>query len=230
MVSVPPEVPAPVETSFSSQGFMSKVNELMEEQQQQQQQEDEQDETVEALLAISSQDAEDDLDDKDNDEDEDISGELEGMPNESFDSTLEGNDSNDEYAVVVEDKESSPDPSSILKERAPIKVKFSGMEGPSPPEWLSLEDASRAALIGKLGGLQERLTQTQVDLKKEKSNRRKKEKNIFKMAKELSKRQTEASKREQDIVKVGAYVCVVYYLLCQTFVFRQKPHLGSSNF
>ena len=89
------------------------------------------------------------------------------------------------------------------KGRSPVKVQFSGMEGPSPPPGLNLEHASRSELISKLGGLQERLTQTQVDLKQEKTKCRKKEKNLFKMAKELSKRQIDTAQKEEAIVQVS---------------------------
>ena len=121
--------------------------------------------------------------------------ELEGSGHESFD----GSDPDEPREEAV-DKESS----SQNRERA-VKVKFSGMEGPSPPPEVNLETISRSQLIAKLGGLQERLTQPQVDLKQEKSNRRKKEKNIFKMAKELSKRQVEASEKDETIQKVRLY-------------------------
>eukprot|EP00977_Amphora_coffeiformis_P028510 scaffold35584_cov176-Amphora_coffeaeformis.AAC.1 len=77
------------------------------------------------------------------------------------------------------------------------------MDGPSPPPGLNLEEASRSELISKLGGLQERLTQTQVDLKQEKSKCRKKEKNIFRLAKELSKRQVDTAQKEEAIVKLN---------------------------
>ena len=89
------------------------------------------------------------------------------------------------------------------KGRSPIKVQFSGMEGPSPPSDLNLDEASRSELISKLGGLQERLTQTQVDLKQEKSKCRKKDKNIVKMAKELNQRQIDTTEKEEAIAKVS---------------------------
>ena len=95
--------------------------------------------------------------------------ELEGSGHESFD----GSDPEELEEEAIDDKVKSS--SSSSRERA-IKVKFSGMEGPSPPPEVNLETISRSQLIAKLGGLQERLTQTQVDLKQEKSSRRKKEK------------------------------------------------------
>lgn len=121
--------------------------------------------------------------------------ELEDSGHESFDES----DPDEPEEEAVDNELSLPS-----RERA-VKVKFSGMEGPSPPPEVNLETISRSQLIAKLGGLQERLTQTQVDLKQEKSNRRKKEKNIFKMAKELSKRQVEASEKDETIQKVCLY-------------------------
>lgn len=116
------------------------------------------------------------------------------------------NDSTDEIGAdpTQEESDKTADPKVVFpKERTPTKVKFSGMEGPSPPPSVNLENASRSELIAKLGGLQERLTQAQVDLREEKSNRRKKEKSLVKLAKELSKRQSESLQKEQDIVKVS---------------------------
>ena len=121
-----------------------------------------------------------------------------------------GNDNDNGIHDEVEENQGSHKDENLTdsaelpeKGRSPVKVQFSGMEGPSPPPGLNLEEASRSELIAKLCGLQERLTQTQVDLKLEKTNRRKKEKNIFKMAKELGKRQVETTQKEEDILKVS---------------------------
>ena len=141
------------------------------------------------------------------DDTSDEQGEILNTSQESFDSTMmEGAkdpaQTETKGSTTEIDLPSSPSSNNNKSQRS-VKVKFSGMEGPSPPPGINLEEASRSELIQKLGGLQERLTQTQVDLKKEKSERRRKEKNIFKMAKELSKRQAESTQKEEDIVKVG---------------------------
>ena len=69
-------------------------------------------------------------------------------------------------------------------------------------------------VFAKVEGLQGKLTQAQVNLKKEKQSRRRKEKNIVKLATELGRKQTEASQQEQDVVKVSrSDVCIALSFL-----------------
>lgn len=132
--------------------------------------------------------------------------ELEGSGHESFGRVDDDEDPEEETTEEAR----SPTP-PIQRE---VKVKFSGMEGPSPPPELDLGGVTRSQLVQKVGGLQERLTQTQIDLKQEKSARRKKDKNMFKMAKELSKRQVEATEKDEVIQKVRG--CVICYFSLHT--------------
>lgn len=128
-------------------------------------------------------------------------------PDEDVEEESQDNSNYDSGAEATGQKDENPAESSGRSEKgkSPVKVQFSDVEGPSPPPGVDLEEASRLELIAKLGGLQERLTQTQVSLKQEKSNRRRKEKNIYKMAKELSNRQAEAKQKEEDVLKVSRH-------------------------
>jgi hypothetical protein len=82
-------------------------------------------------------------------------------------------------------------------------VSFMGMEGPSPPAGLDLTEASREELIARIGSLQDKLTEAQVSLKKEKGSKRRKEKNTLKLAAELGRQQITVSQKEKDIAKLS---------------------------
>lgn len=169
------EAASSTEEGYSSNDFMKHINEIL-------QQEEEEEEAADASF----------VDDVEAEDHHRVA--HEGSRHESIDSGVDGTDNKEE--VHPESSSDSP------KERS-VKVTFSGMEGPSPPPDVDLDAISKSQLIRKLGGLQERLTQTQIDLKQEKSSRKKKDKNIFKMAQELSKRHAEATEKQEEIHKVS---------------------------
>lgn len=179
--------------SYSSKEFMSQVDGILS---------GEAESSVEALQSLLSSTADvSEGDDSARSGEDDVAiavAAAAAAVNDSFDSAPD----EDPKSETIEEADEEGQ-----KERTPTKVKFSGMDPPSPPRIFNVKEASRSELVERLGGLQERLTQAQLDLKAEKSTRRKKEKNLVKLAKELSKRQLETSKREEDVANVST-ICV----------------------
>lgn len=167
---------------FSSGDFLEKIDAILGE-----------DESTSFLYNLSRCDDEDDEDEEEEDAEDDAD-------------KVEVGDTVEEVDVPEEEM------SKESKKERQVRVKFSGMDGPSPPPGLNLEEASRSELIQRLGALQERLVQAQVDLSGEKKNRRRKEKNMFKLAKELNKQHKEGAQREEDIARVSSQKipCIVH--------------------
>jgi hypothetical protein len=75
------------------------------------------------------------------------------------------------------------------------------------------EGASEEHLLDRLTKVQERLTQTQIDLSGEKAISKRKEKNLVKLAKELQKRSAVLDTKDKQIVKVRHCCQSIEYVL-----------------
>jgi hypothetical protein len=79
------------------------------------------------------------------------------------------------------------------------QVTFTDLETSSHPD----EEKTHDELIDKVGKLQARLNQAEIDKSAEKAMRRKKEKSLVKLAKELNKRATDQKEKENTINTVS---------------------------
>lgn len=105
---------------------------------------------------------------------------------------------------IIEDANKMEGAPSALRSAMVKNVSFSGVESVGSAK--EDEDKSHDELVQKIGKVQAKLTQLEIEKSAERAMRKKKDKSLVKLAKELNKRAADQQKNEKSIIAVRTYI------------------------